>query len=232
MDTPAPLPLTDRFARIIQVVLQGLGTRYRADSILGPAVAAALLNLIALRLQNLRRRFVTLVERIQAGTLRKLPEPGTARARKPAARSAERKRRPNLLAGYGVREVWGWVVNIACRNGDELQRLLEDPEMQAMIAAEPRRMGRILRPLCRMLGVGEIPDLLRLPSQADVVTVDWAAHARMVEAEKAATAAGLPPPPWDPPPFTGTRDRPFRFYLTRYGQPLLAHPLLAHPLLE
>ncbi|HEX3349515.1 MAG TPA: hypothetical protein VHS58_15570, partial [Acetobacteraceae bacterium] len=109
---------------------------------------------------------------------------------------------------------------------------LEDPEMQATIAAEPRRMGRILRPLCRMLGVGEIPDLLRLPSQADVVTIDWAAHARMVAAEKAATAAGLPPPPWDPPPFTGTRDRPFRFYLTRYGQPLLAQPLLAQPLLE
>ncbi|HEX3349897.1 MAG TPA: hypothetical protein VHS58_17540, partial [Acetobacteraceae bacterium] len=70
-----------------------------------------------------------------------------------------------------------------------------------------------------------------LPSQADVVTIDWAAHARMVEAEKAATAAGLPPPPSDPPPFTGTRDRPFRFYLTRWGQPLLAQPLLAHPLL-
>jgi hypothetical protein len=82
-------------------------------------------------------------------------------------------------------------------------------------------MGRILRPLCRMLGVGEIPDLLRLPSQADVVTVDWAAHARMVEAEKAATAACLPPPVWPQPPFTGTRKLPFRFYLTRYGQPLL-----------
>ncbi|HEX3347755.1 MAG TPA: hypothetical protein VHS58_06595, partial [Acetobacteraceae bacterium] len=147
MDTPAPIPLTERFARIIQVVLQGLGTRYRADSILGPALAGALLNLIAFRLQNLRRRFVTLVERIQAGTLRKLPEPGQGRRRKPSARTP----RPNLLAGYGVRERWGWVVNIACRNGDELQRLLEDPEMQATIAAEPRRMGRILRPLCRML---------------------------------------------------------------------------------
>ncbi|HEX3349163.1 MAG TPA: hypothetical protein VHS58_13785, partial [Acetobacteraceae bacterium] len=165
MNAPAQLPLTERFSRVIQVVLQGLGSRYRADSILGPAVAGALLNLIALRLQNLRRRFVTLVERIQAGTLRKLPEPGQARRRKPSAR----KPRPNLLAQYGVKDRWGWVVNIACRNGDELQALLEDPEMQAMIAAEPRRMGRILRSLCRMLGVSEIPDLLKLPSQADVV---------------------------------------------------------------
>ncbi|HEX3348077.1 MAG TPA: hypothetical protein VHS58_08260, partial [Acetobacteraceae bacterium] len=192
MNAAAPLPLAERFSRVIHLVLQGLGSRYRADSILGPAVAAALLNLIALRLQNLRRRFLTLVERIQAGTLRKLPEPGQGRRRNPSAR----KPRPNLLAQYGVKDRWGWVVNIACRNGDELQALLEDPEMQARIAAEPRRMGRILRPLCRMLGVGEIPDLLRLPSQADVLTIDWAAHARMVEAEKAATAAGLPPPPW------------------------------------
>jgi hypothetical protein len=44
----------------------------------------------------------------------------------------------------------------------------------------------------------------------------------MVAAEKAATAAGLPPPPWDPPPFTGTRDRPFRFYVTSHGPPLRA----------
>jgi hypothetical protein len=81
-----------------------------------------------------------------------------------------------------------------------------------------------------MLGVSEIPDLLRLPSQADVVTVDWAAHAKLVEAEKAATAAGLPPPVWPQP--ARTRKAPFRFYLTRYGQPLLAYPLLAQPLLE
>ncbi|HEX3346785.1 MAG TPA: hypothetical protein VHS58_01630, partial [Acetobacteraceae bacterium] len=121
---------------------------------------------------------------------------------------------------------WGWVVNIACRNGDELQRLLEDPEMQATIAAEPRRMGRILRPLCRMLGVSEIPDLLKLPSQADVVTVDWAAVRTMVEAEKAAQAAGLPPPVWPQPPRAARRSKhpfpPFRFYITSHGPPLRA----------
>ncbi|HEX3348531.1 MAG TPA: hypothetical protein VHS58_10585, partial [Acetobacteraceae bacterium] len=189
---------------------------------LGPALAIALINLVHMRLDSLRRRFLGLLACIEAGTLRKLPEPGQGRTRKPSARKA----RPNPLAEYGVRETWGWVTRIAREyHGNELERLLEDPEMQARIAAEPRRMGRILRPLCGMLGVGEIPDLLRLPSQADVVTVDWAAHARMVAAEKAATTAGLPPP-WEPPPFTGTRDRPFRFYLTRYGQPLLAQPLL------
>ncbi|HEX3349086.1 MAG TPA: hypothetical protein VHS58_13400, partial [Acetobacteraceae bacterium] len=176
METGAPLPLADRFVRVIHGVALAVGNRYRPHSIIGPALAIALLDL---RLNNLRRRFLALVERIQAGTLRKLPEPGAARKRKPAAQSAERQPRPNPLAAYGVRESWGWVTRIAREyHGNELERLLEDPEMQARIAAEPRRMGRILRPLCRMLGVGEIPDLLRLPSQADVVTVDWAAHAR------------------------------------------------------
>ena len=222
MNAATPLPLAERFSRVIHLVLHGLGSRYRADSILGPALAIALISLVHMRLNNLRRRFLALLERIQAGTLRKLPEPGQGRRRKPSAR----KLRPNLLAQYGVKDRWGWVVNIACRNGDELQALLEDPEMQAMIAAEPRRMGRILRPVCRMLGVSEIPDLLRLPSQADVVTVDWAAHAKMVAAEKAATAAGLPPPVWPQPPRAARRSKhpfpPFRFYITSHGPPLRA----------
>ncbi|HEX3348989.1 MAG TPA: hypothetical protein VHS58_12910, partial [Acetobacteraceae bacterium] len=97
-----------------------------------------------------------------------------------------------------------------------------------MIAAEPRRMGRILRSLCRMLGVSEIPDLLKLPSQADVVTVDWAAVRTMMEAEKAAQAAGLPPPVWPQPPRPTRRSKhpfpPFRFYITSHGPPLRAQP--------
>ncbi|HEX3348258.1 MAG TPA: hypothetical protein VHS58_09185 [Acetobacteraceae bacterium] len=223
MDTPAPPSLADRFTRIVSDVAQGLARRYRADSTLGPAIAAVLLNLIALRLQNLRRRFVTLVERIQAGTLRKLPEPGTAPKRKRAAASAERKPRPNLLAQHDVVERWGWVIGLACRNGDELGRLLEDPEMQAMIAAEPRRMGRILRPLCRILGVYDMPDLLKLPSQVDVVTVDWAPVRVVIAAEKAARAAGLPAPVWPEPPRPARKPRrpfpPFRFYITADGPP-------------
>ena len=180
----------------------------------------ALINLVALRLENLRRRFVTLVERMQAGTLRKLPEP----AQGPARKSFGQASRPNPLAEHGVRERWGWVTHLARQSyAAELERLLGDPEMQAMIAAEPRRMGRLLRPLCRMLGVHDMPDLLKLPSQQDVETVDWAAVAKMVEAEKAARAAGLPPPVWPQPPRPAPiRKPPFRFYLTTNGPPLPA----------
>jgi hypothetical protein len=216
MTPAAPLSLTDRLTKIIWFVCQGIDRRARPHSILGPALPVPLLLLIGTRLMNLRRRFTALVLRMQAGPLPKLPEPGTARKRK----ATERKPRPNLVRDYGVRERWGWATHIACTGTlDDMQRLLDDPEMHALIAAEPRRMGRILRPLCRMLGVQEIPDLLRLASQSDIVTIDWAAHARLVEAEKAAQAAGLPLPVWPEP--KKARKAPFRFYLTPYGQPLL-----------
>ncbi|HEX3347275.1 MAG TPA: hypothetical protein VHS58_04135 [Acetobacteraceae bacterium] len=224
METPAPPTLADRICRLIRTAEFGVGSRWRADSILGPALAAALLALICARLSNLRHRFVSLFERMQAGTLPKLPEPGQAPKRKRAATSAALKPDPE----HRVRESWGWLVNIARHHAlasrEELQRLLDDKETQAMIAAEPRRMGRLLRPLCRMFGVDDMPDLLRLPSQAHVVTVDWAAVAKMVDAEKAAHAAGLPPPVWPQPPQPARirKQPPFRFYITSHGPPLRA----------
>ena len=47
----------------------------------------------------------------------------------------------------------------------QLQALLGDPEMAALIAAAPRQMGRVLRPLCRMLGIAPPPGLHVSPPQ-------------------------------------------------------------------
>lgn len=44
----------------------------------------------------------------------------------------------------------------------ELSGLLQRPDLQALHAAAPRRVGRLLRPLCVMLGV-PMPDWLKLP---------------------------------------------------------------------
>jgi hypothetical protein len=46
----------------------------------------------------------------------------------------------------------------------ELEELLEDPEMASLVAGAPR-LGRELRPLCRMLAV-KPPEWLRLPRRA------------------------------------------------------------------
>jgi hypothetical protein len=45
--------------------------------------------------------------------------------------------------------------------GYELEKLVEDPELQALVAAAPQ-LGRVLRPLCHMLAV-KLPPWLRLP---------------------------------------------------------------------
>ncbi|MBC7634151.1 MAG: hypothetical protein H7251_00975, partial [Acetobacteraceae bacterium] len=72
-----------------------------------------------------------------------------ARVRKARACS-DRARAPGLPQGRGwlVREL-GWE---AAGCASQLQALLDDPAMRAALAALPAA-GRILRPLCRMLGV-------------------------------------------------------------------------------
>ena len=61
-------------------------------------------------------------------------------------------------AGWLVRE-FGWEV---AAFGSQLQHLLGQPEMQAALAARPA-VGRILRPICRMLGVRDVVGLARAP---------------------------------------------------------------------
>src|SRR6185312_11003612 len=57
-----------------------------------------------------------------------------------------------------------WLIRLggykAAAYGSLLQHLLADPEMAALIAAAPQ-LGRVLRPLCRMLGID--PGPARLP---------------------------------------------------------------------
>ncbi len=62
---------------------------------------------------------------------------------------------------------FGWLLRVtpeAASCASQLQHLLADPEMAALLAADPS-MGRVLRPLCRMLAV-EPPQALRLPKRA------------------------------------------------------------------
>ena len=48
----------------------------------------------------------------------------------------------------------------AAISGSQLQFWLQDPEVKALIAAEPGRVGRMLRPLCRGLDVALPPELV------------------------------------------------------------------------
>ena len=111
-------------------------------------LAGPLIVLIWTRLRRMAGRFAGLAARVAAGTAsprrRASPHPATGRPHPPYRR---------LPRGFAwlVRQLPGTAAGAA-----QMQYLLAEPEMAALLAAAPQ-MGRILRPLCRMLGVRPRP---------------------------------------------------------------------------
>ncbi|MBV8525872.1 MAG: hypothetical protein JOY71_27800 [Acetobacteraceae bacterium] len=111
--------------------------------------AVAVLFLAWARLGRLACRFEKLVAAVRAGRLPPAPE-----LRGKAARDLEFPRLdglppPRLPGGFG------WLIRLvpgAAVYGSQVQYLLADPEMAALLASTPQA-GRILRPLCQMLAI-------------------------------------------------------------------------------
>ncbi len=150
-----PLPpdasLAERFARFADEVVLGLGARWHADRMSGVAfISVQLLELVGIRLQKLRKRFLALIARAQAGPL---PPPRPPRDRKGQARKRQ----------HPFPEPFGWLLKLGawrvapCQR--DLQRLLAHPEMQELLRKAPQA-GRLLRPLFWMLALKPDPALL------------------------------------------------------------------------
>jgi hypothetical protein len=124
-------------------------------------ICSPLLALVWSRLGRRVAQFDRLLARIRAGRYPavlwarepRLPEP-----RLPDAWVITPPRLPRV-DGWLV-----WLVPEASVYGSQLQHMLADPEMKALLAASPQA-GRILRPLCRMLGIDPSPEMLK-PCQA------------------------------------------------------------------
>jgi hypothetical protein len=164
---------TEYFARIIDELFRLLGWFGPKHGVAGPVLL-----LILRRAQRLCRRFASLVARIEAGTLRPL------RVR-PARSSYAEVASPSYaeVASEGnddrvVKEpdpvlallpTWrdGWVSHLVpeCGSaGGMVEQLVYNvPRVAELYAAEPR-LGRYLRPLCRMFGV-KPPPWLGLPER-------------------------------------------------------------------
>ena len=140
-----------------------LATRFRAIlSILRTAIAplvayehtrTAIFILLVNRIARVANRFDVLFAKWQTGTL---PKPRRSRASQPA----RRHERPRLPEGRA------WLLHVtehvrlaAAACGSQLQHQFADPDFKEFLQAVPQA-GRILRPLCHMLGI-EPP--LRLP---------------------------------------------------------------------
>ena len=148
MAVSAPATPTERLAAIIAWLAGCVAEQGSRQRLAGPLVVA-----IWTRLRRMSARFLAL-----AAT--PIPPPRPARPAPaghddapgpaippPAARTP---RRPPAMP-YGARWLPRLIPGTAA-GLSQLETLLRDPEMEALLAADPR-LGRILRALCWMLGV-------------------------------------------------------------------------------
>jgi hypothetical protein len=107
---------------------------------------------------------------------------------------------------------FGWLVQQvpqAAPFGSQLQHLLTDPEMAAVLANTPR-LGRVLRPLCHMLGVLPAPGQIPPPSPRTPPRHSSPASLPLSQQERElatdAPAAEATPPPLEHPRACGPPD--------------------------
>lgn len=133
------------------------------------------------------RRLTRIARRFEGAATRPARRP-TARRGKAAVATTVANRLPGGR-GWLVREL-GWE---AAGYASQLAHLLAEPEMQALIAAAPR-VGRVLRPVCRMLGY----ELAAVPQMVAPVLAAPVLVAPILVASVLGVAQPLPPPDWRP----------------------------------
>ena len=149
-----PSSATNRFARLIEALCESVAASH-SRGLAGPVIV-----LIWGRLRRMAARFAAAA--IPAAPRASRPVPSRPAQSRPALSRRGADARPRLPGGFG------WLIRLspaAACHGGQLQRLLADPEMAALLAATPR-MGRLLRPLCRMLAVEPPPGLFAPPNRA------------------------------------------------------------------
>ena len=142
-----PLPSQDvaapELARRFGLIMAGLAGLIAARMLRMPAYAGLIVTLWH-RLQRAARRFERVVSR---------PAVVVTREAGPVAVRVARERKPQVRLPQGH----GWLVRVlgweAAGYMSQLEALLATPGMDGLRASRPA-LGRILRPVCRMLGVG------------------------------------------------------------------------------
>ena len=176
----APTGFAECFAFIIEALCQATAARGAKDR----SVPAALTILAWTRLRRLGTRFEALMAKVRAGRLPAAP--ATRRRAEPAPRL---DRVPGVPRPLRLPRGFGWLLRLVPETvgyGGQVQHLLADPEMTALLAASPQAR-RILRPLCHMLAI-KPPPSLRSPRRAEP-----ASPAAPAASGPAATRGGRPP---------------------------------------
>ena len=183
MPTAPPRTPAECFA----IILQWLGRAVDAQSV-GRRLAAPLIVLLLDRIRGMNQRFARLAARIATGRF-------VARRTGPRRkRAAAQPRRKNPLP-----QKFGWLLAQAPETAGyraQLDHLMRDPAMAALMQAAPGPMARILRPLCWMLHL-KPPPVLAPPRRAAPLAP---ARAITPRAPKPAPPSTSPPTPVPPAP--------------------------------
>jgi len=175
---PAPLHpainLSRSFAQIIDAICRAIAARAAKD-----AARGALLVLLWSRLRRLAKRLARVADRVAAGTLDTLRQHAVAGEAIRPTRGRTPAPWPRGLCGLAR-----LAPEAACY-GSQLRALLARPEVAALLAATPR-LGRYVRPLCRLLGVDPAPPPPQRQTRAEAPAATDAPAPRSL--------AGLPVP--------------------------------------
>ncbi len=189
---PAVSSLSERMGLIIAGLCQAVAVRGARNRAMQPAAI-----LIWTRLRRMVARFDALVARARAGSQAGAPvraDPPAAAPHPPAAGAirpgAAAVRSPHRLPGG-----FAWLIRLvpeAAVYGSQVQHFLGDPELAALLAVEPK-LGRLLRPLCRMLAIRPGPDLPAALHRAEPPPRQPASGRRPADAPGGALLAAVRP---------------------------------------
>ena len=167
------LSVTERFSLSIDGLRRAVAAR-----IAGGAMQAAMIMMVWSRLRRIETRVLALIAAIRAGRVRTQRVGVERRAVRPSV--------PRLPSVSHLPRGFAWLLPMvpyeAAGFASQLRHVLSDPEMVGLLAASPR-LGEILRPLCRMLGLE--------PGLVTPVPADGGADG-MAPVEVAGTAGGAP----------------------------------------
>ncbi len=179
---PAPRNLTERFDLLIRRLCDAVAIQSAKWAYITP-----LMVLVWSRLRRMSRRFAALAARMEAGRLKPPrpavpnPDPGRTRPPRPPPPWPPFPSSPGWLLHYVQLE--------AAATANLLRHMIEhDPEMRALLEAAPQ-LGRILRPLLRMVSPAPLPARLIRPPRPEA-----AATARPAAANPAAANPGADTP--------------------------------------
>jgi hypothetical protein len=164
---PSNPTLIDRFGWLLYWLFEGLALDWRRRGLRHVHQGE-----IHQRILGLWKRLRSVLERHRAGTLRAAT--GRDTSARPSPQSAEGEGRAagaqRMVPGWSVLpRTFGWLKSLLLPDRQyhvtAFNLLLHDnAEIQAVIAAAPAQIGRVLRPFCHFLGL-EVPAELRLPKR-------------------------------------------------------------------